>query len=375
MLKMPGLLTRLRKLTLLSAICTLIVNAAGCGSAHGDVDPRVIEPLVSVSQAEPSGSYDRAFTGVVAARVQSNLGFRVAGKVTERLVDAGQTVRKGQALMRLDRTDYTHAVASQSGTVDAARARMLQAVADEERYRGLVKSGAVSQSDYDRIKAAADSARALLSGAEAQLKVAQDEGDYSVLAADADGTVVETLTEPGQFVAAGQIVVRLAHAGPREAAVNLPETLRPALGGTAFASLYGSDSATPVRYPVRLRQLSDSADPTTRTFEARYVLEGDGAKAPLGATVTVYLEAAARGGVVAVPLGAVTDEGAGSGVWLIDRHSSTVSFRRVTFLRLGGERALVTGKIHSGDPIVATGGHYLHEGEHVRLGTLQAEMQ
>ncbi len=375
MFKMPRLITRLRKLTLLGAICTLIVNASGCGSAHSDADPRIAEPLVSVSQAEPAGSYDRAFTGVVAARVQSNLGFRVAGKVTERLVDTGQAVRKGQALMRLDRTDYTHAVASQSGTVDAARARMLQGAADEERYRGLVKSGAVSQSDYDRIKAEADSARALLAGAEAQLKVAQDEGDYSVLAADADGTVVETLTEPGQFVAAGQIVVRLARSGPREAAVNLPETLRPALGGTAFASLYGSDSTTPVRYPVRLRQLSDSADPATRTFEARYVLEGGGAKAPLGATVTVYLQAAAPGGAVAVPFGAITDEGSGSGVWLIDRRSSTVSFRFVTVLQFGGERALISGKIHSGDSIVATGGHYLQEGEHVRLVTLQAAMQ
>jgi len=113
----------------------------------------------------------------------------------------------------------------------------------------------------------------LLSAAEAQLRVAQDEGAYATLAADADGTVMETLAEPGQFVSAGQIVVRVARAGAREAAVNLPETLRPALGATAHAILYGENADSATRYPARLRQLSDAADPLTRTFEARYVLE------------------------------------------------------------------------------------------------------
>ena len=110
------------------------------------------------------------------------------------------------------------------------------------------------------------------------------------LCADADGTVVETLAEPGQFVSAGQIVVRMARAGAREAAVNLPETLRPALGSTAYAILYGATADSATRYPARLRQLSDAADPLTRTFEARYVLDGVAATAPLGATVTVYLK-------------------------------------------------------------------------------------
>ena len=135
---------------------------------------------------------------------------------------------------------------------------MIQTAADEARYRGLVTTGAVSKAAYDQAKAAADGARALLSAAEAQLKVAQDEGDYSTLVADADGTVVETLAEPGQVVSTGQPVVKLAHAGPREAVINLPETLRPAVGSTAQASLYGGDTA----WPARLRQLSDAADPS-----------------------------------------------------------------------------------------------------------------
>jgi RND family efflux transporter MFP subunit len=303
---------------------------------------------------------------VVSARVQSNLGFRISGKVIARLVDTGQAVRQGQPLLRLDRTDYAHAITSQTGNVEAARARQRQAAADEARYRGLVASGAVSQSAYDQVKAQADSAQALLSAAEAQLKVARDEGEYSTLAADADGIVVETLAEPGQFVAAGQIVVRVARAGAREAAVNLPETLRPAPGSVAQASLYGG-SADAARYPAHLRQLSDAADPLTRTFEARYVLEGAAARAPLGATVTVYLDGAQATAGLAVPLGAVDDEGKGPGVWLLDHKTSSVSYRPVSFIRFDGEQAIVSGGVGAGDSIVALGGHFLHEGQQVRV--------
>jgi RND family efflux transporter MFP subunit len=281
----------------------------------------------------------------------------------------------GQALMRLDPTDFAHAVTSQSGTVDAARARLTQAAADEERYRALVSSGAVSQSAYDQVRAAADSARALLAAAEAQLKVARDEGEYSLLSADADGTVVETLAEPGQYVGAGQIVIRLAHSGPREAAVNLPETLRPALGSAAYATLYGSDPRTSPRYAAHLRQLSDAAEPSTRTFEARYVLEGEAAKAPLGATVTIYLQDAPRSSEMTVPSSAIDDEGKGAGIWLIDSRFSKVSFRPIQFVRFDGERAVVTGGVQVGETVVATGGHYLHEGEQVRLATIAASMQ
>jgi RND family efflux transporter MFP subunit len=317
--------------------------------------------------AQPAEMGEQAFTGVVSARVQSNLGFRVSGKVIERLVDSGQGVREGQPLMRLDRTDYSHAVTAQVGNVDAARARLQQAAADEARYSGLVSSGAVSQSAYDQVKAAADSARALLSAAEAQLKVAQDEGEYATLVADADGTVMETLAEPGQFVSAGQIVVRVARAGAREASVNLPETLRPVLGSTARAVLFGTNTDAAVRYPARLRQLSDAADPLTRTFEARYVLDGSAAKAPLGATVTVYLKDPEPSGALSVPLGAIDDEGRGPGVWLFDRQSTSVSYRPVRFIRFDGERAIVSGGIHIGDPIIAVGGHFLHEGQRVQV--------
>ncbi len=179
----------------------------------------------------------RAFTGVVAARVQSDLGFRVQGKILERLVDTGQTVKRGQPLMRLDPIDLGLQAQAQQQAVAAARARAKQTTVEEARYRGLIASGAVSASAYDQIKAAADTAKAHLSAAQAQANVAQNASGYAVLLADADGVVMDTLAEPGQVVSAGQPVVRLARAGQREAIVQLPETLRPAAGTDAQATL------------------------------------------------------------------------------------------------------------------------------------------
>jgi RND family efflux transporter MFP subunit len=340
------------------------------GCEQPEADPRTVDTFVRLVSVEPASPVERAFTGAVAARVQSDLGFRVNGKIVERLVDTGQMIQAGTPLYRIDPTDYDHAIAAQLGNVAAAKARLIQATADEKRYRRLLPSGAVSASEYDAAKAAADSARALLDAAEAQLKVAQDESRYSTLLADADGTVVETLAEPGQVVSAGQIVARIAHVGPREASVSLPETVRPAIGSAAQASLYGRDA----RWPAHLRQLSDAADPLTRTYEARYVLDGDAAMAPLGATVTILLpngEAAER---TAVPLGALSDEGKKAGVWVFDEKSSTVAFRPVRIDQIGAETAILSSGVSVGERIVALGAHLLHDGQHVRIGDAQASL-
>ena len=360
-----------KQLGLAIAITSAACGLAGCKPSASARDPRTETKLVEIARVASAVPQERGFTGLVRARVQSDLTFRVPGKVIERLVDTGQQVRQGQPLMRIDRTDYVHAIAVQVGNVAAARARLTQAAADEERYRELVSSGAVSRSAFDEAKAAADSARAHLRSATAALKVAQDEGRYSTLVADADGTIIDTLAEPGQYVAAGQVVLKLAHSGPREAAIDLPETLRPAIGSRAEAILYGS--AAPV--PVHLRQLSDAADARTRTFEARYVLEGPAAQAPLGATVTVYLSASPLSADMSIPLGALDDEGRAPGVWIYDEATSSVSFRPVQVVQLADESAIVKSGVHLGEPIVALGGHLLYEGEHVRVTRYEADLR
>ena len=349
-----------RKLSgVLIAPMTLVLVGCTVKAAN---DPRTQPQLVRITAVAASSESTRSFTGVVTARVQSDLGFRVPGKVTKRLVDVGQVVRTGQPLMRIDITDYAHAITTQAENVAAVKARAEQAAADEARYRGLVSTGAVSASTYDLIKATADSAQAQLAAAKAQEKIARDQGDYSVLLADSDGTVVETLAEPGQVVSAGQTVIKLAHIGPREAAVYLPETVRPKIGETVRATLYGATA----NVPARLRQLSDSSDPVTRTFEARYVLQGPEAKAPLGATVTIQILDSNAIDSVTVPNAAITDRGNGPGVWVVNRSSSTVSFRPVRIVRLAEEDAYIKAGIRRDEPIVALGAHLLNEGQHVR---------
>lgn len=355
--------------TLVLVITGLVVSLVGCGQKR-ELDPRTQPELVRIVQVASTSGADRPFTGVVSARVQSNLGFRVPGKITKRLVDTGQFVRAGQLLMTIDQTDYVHAITARAETVAAAKAKALQTAADEARYRGLVKSGAVSASIYDQIKSAADAAQADLDAAKAQEQVARDESDYSQLLADADGIVVETLAEPGQVVMAGQTVVTLAHSGQREAAVNLPETLRPALGSAAYATLFGNA----MKVPVRLRQLSVAADPQTRTFEARYVLEGNAANAPLGATVTVHLSERAGTDMLQVPLASVVDQGKGPGIWLLNPSTSTVSFQPVKVHQLGEELATVSGNLHAGQEVVAVGVHLLRDGQRVRVENM-AEIQ
>ena len=359
-----------RSIATLAAFIPLAILLTGC-KTRIEADPRTQPFLVRIVSVGGAKAGEQSFTGVVTARVQSDLGFRVPGKVTKRFVDVGQAVRSGQPLMRIDVTDFAHAITTQSQNVEAAKAKAQQAAADEARYRGLVSTGAVSASTYDQFKANSDAAQAQLAAVVAQAQVAKDEGDYSLLIADSDGTVVETIVEPGQVVAAGQTVIKLAHAGPREAAINLPETIRPALGSSARATVYGK----PDSVEARLRQLSDAADPMTRTFEARYVLGGAEAKAPLGATVTIQLPGAAGTNAMTVPIAAITDRGKGPGVWALNEKASTVSFQPVKIARLGDEDATLSDGVHPGDQIVALGAHLLSEGQQIRVAEEKAAIR
>lgn len=355
-----------RRLATSTFICVLPFALGACGEkAH--TDPRTEAPLVRAVVVQSASATSRSFTGTVAARVQSDLGFRVSGKVLERLVDAGQTVKRGQPLMRIDPVDLKLAAHAQQEAVAAARARAQQTADDEARYRDLRGTGAISASAYDQIKAAADAAKAQLNAAEAQADVARNASRYTELVADGDGVIMETLAEPGQVVSAGQPVVRLAHAGRREAVVQLPETLRPVIGSAGQATLFGKEG---ISVPAKLRQLSNAADRLTRTFEARYVLEGDLANAPLGATVTIQIPdgppSAAQGGLQ-VPIGALFDAGKGPGVWVITGEPAKVSWQPVTVQHLDDGGARIAGHIKQGDRVVALGAHMLREGTQVRM--------
>ncbi|RUL99061.1 efflux RND transporter periplasmic adaptor subunit [Rhizobium chutanense] len=351
------------------ATAFFFVGVSSEGSAQA-ADPRTAPPFVKLVEAKRPETSKRSFTGTIAARVQSNLGFRVPGKIVQRYVDVGVQVKAGQPLMRIDETDLRLALTAKRNAVAAAEAVLIQAQADEKRYAALVKNGlAATPQRYEQAKAALDTATAQLAAAQADAKVAENEAAYSVLVADTDGTVVETLGEPGQVVTAGQTVVRLAQAGPREALVWMPEFLRPQLGEIADASIYGNDSR---QDKARLRQISDAADPQTRTYEARWVLDGAAASAPLGATVTIRIANSSGQSHAAVPVGAVLDDGSRTGVWVFDQKSSTVHFREVKIEQLGEEVAVVSS-VNAGEPVVALGAHLLQDGASVRTTAEQAE--
>ena len=322
-------------------------------------------PVVSTVLVAPAANAGLRFTGVVHARYESALGFRVPGKIAERLVDPGDRVHKGQPLLRLDETDFSLALKAAHASVEAARATSLQAASDEARRRKLVAQGWVTRQAYEQNKALSDSTAAQLASALAQEKQIADQATYAVLQADADGVIMEVPSDPGQVVAAGQTVVRLAHDGSREAEIYLPEGEERKAGDAAVAALYARPNDN---VPATLRELSAMADPATRTYRARYVLGASGRDAPLGATITLKLSDATLGDATfAVPIGAVFDAGSGPSVWVVDPATSVVTARAILVSRMGDERAIVAGGLAGGERIVALGTHLLRPGETVQV--------
>src|SRR5438034_8665783 len=134
-----------------AVFATLAISAREASAAR---DPRQEPPIVNLATAAPVVGSERGFTGTIGARVQSNLGFRVAGKIVERLVNVGQQVKAGQPLMRIDETDLRLALTAKRNAVAAARASAVQTEADERRYANLVSNGWASRQRYEQAKAA-----------------------------------------------------------------------------------------------------------------------------------------------------------------------------------------------------------------------------
>lgn len=353
---------------------TLVIGALvviACGAVLGrdkkmpvqTTPPRLVRSITVISAQGDALEY----TGVIHARTESDLGFRVSGKIIEKLVKAGDHVKRGQALMRLDPTDLRLAANAAQAAVEAARAQNKRAVADEMRQRELVAIKAVSVQEYEQAKSAADATTAQLNSAIASARQVENQAGYAVLRAGADGVIMEIPADVGQVVGAGNVVVRLAHDGAREAVVNLAEGNVQRANSTATASLYADPGRT---FPATLRELSATADPATRTYQARFRLRGTGENAPLGATVTIHLDGDRAKGAVQlyeVPVGALYDGGTGTSVWVIDPVTSSVSRRPVEVAKLGSETALVGKGLKPGERILALGAHLVKEGERVKI--------
>jgi RND family efflux transporter MFP subunit len=311
-----------------------------------------------VPATRPSSSY----TGVVAARTDSGLGFRVGGKIVERRVDSGDRVARGDTLLVLDVEDFELELRAARNRLRAAESRLRQAEDDDRRYHQLVAGGAAAERTAELASTSLRVAQAEVDAARAETSQIENRRGYSTLRADGDGVITEVLVERGQVVAEGQIVVRLAHDGAREAVIDIPETqlARAASPARAFAFAHSEQVVE-----ATLRELSAAADPVTRTFRARYILAGDGASFPIGSTVTVRLASDASSDLLRVPIGALHDAGDGWGVWRIET-DRRVRFSPVLVVELGQEHANVASGVAVGDLVVALGAHLLHEGDLVR---------
>lgn len=346
---------------LLAAAAASLLLAA----CQAETAPAKSERPVQVQRvAFETGAVAREFVGVVRARYESDLGFRVAGKIVTRVVNVGDRVRVGDVIARVDARDHQLQVESAEAELAAATSSLAQAASDLQRYTTLKERGYAAIADFDRKKAANDEAEGRLNRARRALELARNQLAYAELKSDADGIVTATLAEPGQVVAIGQPVVRLAHRDEKEAVVSLPETwLGEAQRAKATMRLWSDGDR---RFQARLRELSPQADPTTRTFAARFAIPDADDSLALGMTATVILERARETPVARVPLAAVLNRGTGPTVYVVDDNGA-LALRPVTVASFTGDAALVTGGVNNGERVVTLGVQTLEAGLRVRV--------
>jgi RND family efflux transporter MFP subunit len=305
----------------------------------------------------------REFVGVVRARYETDLGFRVAGKITERIVNVGDLVHAGDVIARLDPQDLGLQVASAEAEIAAATSNFAQASSDEVRFTSLKARGYAAVADYERKKSAKDEADGRLERARRALELARNQLAYAELKANADGVITATLAEPGQVVAVGQAVARLAQRGEMEAVVALPETwLGEARATQASVRLWSGPER---RFAARLRELSPQADTLTRTYAARFTIENPDETVALGMTATVTLAHDGDAAVARLPLSAVLNHGAGASVYVIDK-AGALELRPVTVASFTADAALLTAGVNAGERVVTLGVQKLEAGQRVR---------
>jgi RND family efflux transporter MFP subunit len=349
------------------ALLATAVLLTGC-EANTAPAPRAERPVQVQRVAFENRQAAREFVGVVRARYETDLGFRVAGKIVTRVVNVGDMVRTGDIVARLDPRDLKLQLESAEAELAAATSSLAQTAADLSRYTTLRERGYASVADFDRKKAAKDEAEGRLERARRALELARNQLGYADLRADADGVITATLAEPGQVVALGQAVARLAHRGEKEAVVALPETwLGEARKSAATVRLWSDRDRS---FDARLRELSPQADAATRTYAARFTIADADDTVAFGMTATVTLSHAANARAARLPLSAILNRGTGSSVYVVD-DTSALQLRPVTVASFTEDAALVTSGLDDGDKVVTLGVQKLEAGLRVRTLDVQ----
>ncbi|MFZ3194153.1 MAG: efflux RND transporter periplasmic adaptor subunit [Moraxellaceae bacterium] len=328
------------------------------------VEPTATPPqpvLVSVVRQQSTDSA-RQFSAVVEARDETRLGFRAAGKVTQRQAEVGQQVQAGQVLATLDVNDYQLAVTAAADQLRAAQVDAKQQRADAERLARLLKDGSVGQADTERQRARADAADALEAQAASQLNLAKNRAGYTELTAPFGGVITAISFETGQIVAEGQPVLTIARDGGLDVVVDLPEQWVTALRQQQASVTRWNSTDAPI--PVRLRELAPMANPQTRTYRAKF--SGIPSDWRLGMTAQLRLTEPQQQGIAAeLPASSLMQRGGEqSFVWVVSSKGS-LSAKPVQVLRYGQNSVWLTG-LTDGEQVVSVGGQKLDAAMQVR---------
>jgi RND family efflux transporter MFP subunit len=358
-----SILSSYSKLLLGISLAFLAVALAGCGDSVAQKAIPLRPVLVATVHYEAE-SPERSFVGTIKPRIETDMGFRVPGKVAKRLVEVGQTVDVGQPLATLDEIDLKLQAEQAEAELRAATGVLAQAAAAETRARDLRAKGWTTDAQMDQAGAAADEARARLNRAQRSVELTNNSLSYATLVADSRGVVTATLIEPGQVVASGQTAIRIARFGEKEAVVAIPETLvGRAKEGVASVTLWSEPDR---KYTATLREIAPNADPATRTYLAKFSLPGAGDNVSLGMTATLTLADPATSRVARLPLSALFSEGGDPSFYVVDDRGD-VSLKPVAVKSYESNDVVITGGVEDGARVVALGVQKLDPAQKVRV--------
>ena len=339
---------------------SLIFLLAACG--HEEAAQTTVRPAMVV-QPQPSAQAMDSYPGEVRARYEPDLAFRIGGKVTRRLVDEGERVKANQPLAELDPQDVRLQLDATRAQVAAAQANLNLVRSERDRYKTLLDRQMVSRSQFDNAENLYRAGEAKWQQLQAEQNVASNQASYAVLRAPQDGVIAQRQVEVGQVVAAGQIVFTLAADGEREVLISVPEQAfaRFKIGQPVSVELWSQPDQ---RFSGRIRELSPSADPKSRTFAARIAFTAGKVPAELGQSARVFIQ---NEGVssLSVPLSALSAENGAAYVWRVGLGNKLEQVP----VRVGpyGEKTVpVLEGLTSVDWVVAAGAHVLHQGQEVR---------
>ncbi len=336
---------------------------AACGAK--DKPAEVIRP-VQLAQVKLGGaSATSVFAGDVKPRYEADLGFRIGGKIVARYVDVGASVKKGQALARLDPADVGLQAEAAKAQVAATETEWKFAQAEYDRYQGLLKEKFISASALDAKRNTLDSNKAKYEQAKANLAVAQNQAGYATLVASDDGVITAVNADAGQVVTGGQAVFRLARAEEREVAISVPENRIGEL--TNAKQLVVALWANPQKfYPAKVREVSPAVDAMTRTFAVRVAIANPDPSVQWGMTANVGVLADSAPNSALLPPTSIYQQDGKPAVWRFDPATKQVNLVPVTLGQYREDGVLVTSGVRDGDLIVSAGVHKLLPGQVVK---------